>query len=297
METLGFFVDLILKERYNTNSFKETNRMNIQFKYDDEKKKIIVSNENGILTEMELQNNIGEIFILEDIIEFLEKTYASLVSKLQNTNNVLRDKEYEIERSKKGKKQRWILRIIGYPTLAMGSYICSLICFGNAPVETIFGTIGDAYFASIRVLIGIGLFDAYLSLAILPFEFRGNLKVYQEQLRKSRGLECEVQSLEKVLDFLRKKCSELQANKEQVDSSTLATEFQDVHYRERLEEYKTYLKLMYNCGYNEEQYATYYQNGCLLEELMKEYSMKDSSTIYSYIEEKFGPLRVMNLKK
>ncbi len=272
--------------------------MNIQFKYDDVKKKIIVSNENGILTEMDFQNNIGELFILKDILEELEKIQTDLNSEYEEISNDLLKKSKEVKERETSKKTQIIRDLVFFPggTIACDFILSKLINDIHTLTPTRFGKIEIRYFVGIlsSVLFLIGVICRRLSIKkiwrIEPSE------EYEELTRKKRGLECEIQSLEKILERYKKHCNVLKANKEQTASSTMTTKIQTVHYREQLEKEKAYLKLMYNCAYNEKEYADFYQNGCLLEELHKEHSVKDSSIIYSYIEEKFGPTRELNLK-
>lgn len=67
--------------------------MNINFIVDKEKERVIVSNEEGKLEVREYQDNIEEVFILENIVEGLENNFNLLNQKQEENDKTYWDND------------------------------------------------------------------------------------------------------------------------------------------------------------------------------------------------------------
>ncbi len=60
--------------------------MNIEFLIDKEKEKVIVSNEKGKIKSRDYQDNIEDILVMEDVVEFQEEDLKNKIQKRKNMN-------------------------------------------------------------------------------------------------------------------------------------------------------------------------------------------------------------------
>lgn len=128
--------------------------MNISFKYDKGDKKIIVSDENGILKEMEYTNNIYDLLVQENVIEWVSKKvreYAEKEYQLQTEISFLelklekQEERENKEQTEKNELKRNTLKVFLGSFLGMTSYICLVLFFAKekALCNFLFGFIMD----------------------------------------------------------------------------------------------------------------------------------------------------------
>ena len=246
--------------------------MNIEYTYINGK--VIICDENDNKTQRDYYDNLDEVLVQENIIEFMEE-------KIQNL-------ETESQLSNKKNRRRYIpvafpmtlfMTTIGTPTMY------NLFTDG-ANVDTIFGTISIALAAGIT-----------MTLTFLPFGSGVELIMhneYKNSLRNENGINSELDFLKaqivKEKEYLDSLKQDQTRDKENTDFRTVK-----VDDLQQLIVLRDFLYLYYDLGFNGDKYYKYYQDGKLDKKLEKYYSDTGIQLAKEYIEEK-GPSLVLRRK-
>ena len=246
--------------------------MNIEYTYIDGK--VIICDENDNKTQRDYYDNLDEVLVQENIIEFME--------------GIIQNLEKESQLSNKINRRRYIP--VAFPMTLFMTTIGTPIMFNmftdNPYVDTIFGTINLALAAGIT-----------MTLCFLPFGSGVELIMhneYKNSLKNEKGINSE-------LDFLK---TQIVKEKEYLDSLKLdrTRDKENIEFRtvevddiQQLEILRNLLMLYYDLGFNGEKYYKYYQDGKLDEKLEKYYSDTGIQLAKDYLEEK-GPSLVLRRK-
>lgn len=245
--------------------------MNKEYTYIDGK--VIISDENDNKTQSEYYDNLDEVLVQENLIEFMEGKIQSL--------------EKESQLYKKNNERRYIP--IALPMTLLLSTIGPSLLINNA-----FNTHVDTIFGTMNLALAAGILS---TLSLLPIGVGTELILYNEyknSLKREKGINSE-------LDFLKE---QIVKEKESLDDLKLDrtrnnenTDFRTVKVDDlqQLKVLRDYLNLYYNLGFNGEKYYQYYQDGKLDEKLQKYYSDTGIQLAKEYIEEK-GPSLVLRRK-
>lgn len=245
--------------------------MNKEYTYIDGK--VIISDENDNKTQSEYYDNLDEVLVQENLIEFMEGKIHSLEkeSQLYKKNNVRRYIPVALPMT-------LLLSTIG-PSLLINNAF-------NTYVDTIFGTMNLALAAGIPI-----------TLSLLPIGVGTELILYNEyknSLKREKGINSELVFLKEQIVKEKESLDDLKLDRTRNNENT---DFRTVKVDDlqQLKVLRDYLNLYYNLGFNGEKYYQYYQDGKLDEKLQKYYSDTGIQLAKEYIEEK-GPSLVLRRK-
>ena len=146
------------------------------------------------------------------------------------------------------------------------------------------GSAFEAIFGNVSVSTFITVVSGVLGTLLCGMFTLSNYSNYKELKRKLKGLGGEKKELEENLVIERQKLNELQESKQnKVETEQFIVK--KVDDKAILEELKAYLRLYYDCGYNEDVYARYYMKGILHKKLRRYYAETGIEEIESYLEE------------
>ena len=236
--------------------------------------KAIVTDEEGIKKIVDYTDNLDDILVTENIIEFLEQEQKELEEALKNIGDV--------------KNLKTIARnnlIAGFVGAGFGSALSFvwenfMINKHNIiPVieKTLFGTIRT----SVGVAASVSIFCILTSITIAIKEYLE----YKELSSYKNGLYNEKEHL---TDILMKTEESLQLLIENAKSITLEKDFEirKISYLNELEKLESYLSLCFKCGENEQKYNRYYQSGKLDDKLKDIYDDSQIGEIKAYLDSK-----------
>jgi len=227
--------------------------------------KVLIIDENGKQKITDYSDNIEKILLQENEIEVIEENIKNL--------------EKDISKFKKKSKIKIFLPyiILFIITLAYSLILGNLI---SPTINTIrFGEISSTLFFAPVTTTVLGIILGFFSLMDYIDE-KSNKKDYDGKIVQ---LECLKKDLEDSKEYL----NELKNDKTVTISNT---EFlrQDLNTVEYLKNFKAYLSMYYDLGYNREKYYKYLQKGKLKDKLGKYYTDKGIEMVKEYLEEK-GP--------
>lgn len=247
--------------------------MNKEYTYLDGK--VIVEDENGKKRVTEYSDKLDEILVQENLIEVMENRLSEVDKKIQ-------DDDSRLKKDKKGIFSPLIQAIIMtafiplFLKLLIGDIASMPLGLPGSAFEAIFGNVSICAF--ITVVSGV------LSTLLCGMFTLSNYSNYKELKRKLKGLGSEKKELEENLVIEIQKLNELQESKQnKVETEQFIVK--KVDDKEILEGLKAYLRLYYDCGYNEDVYARYYMNGTLHKKLRRYYTETGIEEIESYLEE------------
>ncbi len=250
--------------------------MNKEYTYIDGK--VIISDENGKQKPGEYYDNLDDVLVQENLIETMEDRIAKL--------------EKESKLYKKYNRKHYIPYLI--PITALMTTI-------GAPMVLYFITGINPFTRSVDSIFGVSnlgvLLSSVLSTVFLPgsalTEF-GNYRKHKDSLKKEKGVNSELEFLQKQLIEEKQVLEDLKKDKTR-DEEDKAFRVVEVDDKQQLRELKGYLSLYYDLGYNVEKYYKYYEQGKLDDKLRKYYTDSDIDAAKEYLEEK-GPTLIKNKK-
>ncbi len=215
---------------------------------------IVISTENGLKPVIPYRDNIEDILILENEIEFLEKCLQADSEKLETK---IADRAFRTKDSKH--------------ISIFGSMVAVAAAFGLGHVaglsheemtNTIMGPMSEYLAYSIPMSAGCIGFVQMISLLGLT---------YRPSKKEIDGLEEKIKFEEEMLALFRKELQHLEERptydrKELIEDMTSY----DVHYEYSLEYLREALKLRYAFGYNTEKFIKLYEEEDLSMILLKE---------------------------
>lgn len=219
---------------------------------------IVVSDENGMKPAIPYRDNIEDILVLENEIEFLENGLRETTEKLESKKS---DREFRNKDSKK-------ISIIG-SVMAVG------VTFGMSQLagisheeitNTIMGPMSEYMAFSIPMSVGLVGFVQGISLLGLT---------YRPSKKELSGLEAVITYEKDMLDQFKKELQYLEERptyerRNQVEEMVSY----DVHYKSSLDYLKQAIKLRYSFGYNPKKIITLFKNG-ELEVILSEEGFSD----------------------
>ena len=226
--------------------------MNKQFMYLNGN--IIVSDEKGMKPAIPYRDNIEDILILENEIEFLEKRLKEDSEKLETKKS---DREFRNKDSKK-------ISIIG-------SFMAVGISFGMSHLagisheeitNTIMGPMSEYMAFSIPMSAGLVGFVQGISLLGLT---------YRPSKKEISGLEAVIKYEDDMLELFKEELQYLNDRptfdrKDQVEDMVSY----DVHYKSSLDYLSQAIKLRYSFGYNPKKIIDLYKKGELSSALLED---------------------------
>ena len=248
--------------------------MNKEIIYLDDK--VIVENEKGEKYLREYSSKIEDILVQENLIEIIENELMEL-----------KKQQERIVENKKNKKIIMLLPfIVGIIGITFVSILISALSSGETISTTIFGI------RSISEIIIFSCTVTYFPVAVCLSI--GEYFDYKKTLKKEKGIENQLLKLSETL-------KEEKEYLERIKRENLSSESQNnekklkigiIDDKEILVNLRQLINLFYDCGYNEDKYYRYYQNGALKEKLYSHYTDEGIEMIEEYLEEKKGPVLV-----
>ena len=236
--------------------------------------KVIVKDEKGARKLLEYYDNLDEVLVQENLIETINDTISYL--------------EKEIEDYKKYNKDHYIpiLLPLGALMTTIGPPAMNY-CLGNTDVyvssiDTIFGTMNEAVF--------YGLMYSALLLPIVSLIEYDIYSNHKKSLKKEKGINSQLEFLKKIIISEKEKLVKLKKEKT-TDKENKEFRIVEVDDIEKLKLLKSWLKLVYDLGYNSKKYYKYYLQGKLDDKLGKYYTDAGIKVAKEYLEEK-GPTLV-----
>lgn len=226
--------------------------MNKQFMYINGS--IVVSDENGMKPAIPYVDNIEDILILENEIEFLETTLKEDKEKLESKNN---DRAY---RTKDSKQISIVGSIIGVGAAFGVGHFMGLS--HEEMTNTIMGPMSEYLAYSIPMSVGCVGFVQMLSLLGLS---------YRPSKKDIRGIEERIKYEKDMIDIFKDELEYLSSHstynrKDQVEDMVS----HEVHYKSSLDYLRQSLKLRYAYGYNPDRMIKLYEEGTLPMALLDE---------------------------
>lgn len=226
--------------------------MNKQFMYINGT--IVISDENGMKPAIPYVDNIEDVLVLENEIEFLEKCLKDDQEKLESKKN---DRAY---RTKDSKQISIVGSIIGVGTVFGFGQL-----FGFSHEEmtnTIMGPMSEYLAYSIPMSVGCVGFVQMLSLLGLS---------YRPSKKDIRGIEERIKYEKDMIDLFKDELEYLNSNatsnrKDQVEDMVSY----EVHYKSSLDYLNQSLKLRYAYGYNPDKMIKLCEEGTLFAALIEE---------------------------
>lgn len=226
--------------------------MNKRFMYVGDS--IVVSDENGMKAPIPYVDNIEDVLILENEIEYLKKCLEEDSSKIEH-----KSKE-RLMRSKECKK----ISLVG-SVLAVGVGFGVSEITGYSHMEVVnnaFGQMSEYLSMSIALSTSGIVFSNVISLLGLSFmPSKKEINGYKEKVEYEKEM---IDVLGKELEYLKEHLTV--KNKDKVTKMLPYT----VHYQGSIEYLMSALKLRYAYGYNYKSIMELYENGELADALIKE---------------------------
>ena len=254
--------------------------MNKQFMYINGT--IVVSDENGMKPAIPYVDNIEDILILENEIEFLENVLREDQEKLESKNN---DRAY---RTKDSKKISIVGSIIGVGTAFGVGHLFRLS--HEEMTNTIMGPMSEYLAYSIPMSVGCVGFVQMISLLGLS---------YRPSKKDIRGIEERIKYQKDMIDIFKDELEYLSSHttcnrKDQVEDMVSY----EVHYKSSLDYLRESLKLRYAYGYNPDRMIKLYEEGTLPKALLDEGFSDDVIMDFTcFIERKLEENRESKLGK
>ena len=226
--------------------------MNKQFMYINGT--IVISDENGMKPAIPYVDNIEDVLVLENEIEFLEKCLKEDQEKLESKNN---DRAY---RTKDSKQISIVGSIIGVGA-AFG--VGQLVGLSHEEMtNTIMGPMSEYLAYSIPMSVGCVGFVQMLSLLGLS---------YRPSKKDIRGIEERIKYEKDMIELFKDELEYLNSNatsnrKNQVEDMVSY----EVHYKSTLDYLNQSLKLRYAYGYNPDKMIKLCEEGTLFATLIEE---------------------------
>ena len=223
--------------------------------------KVIISDENGVHTEIDYCDNIDEILVKENLIEEIE-------NKIKDLSNEC--KKYNI-------KKKFI------PHATYVAFLASAII---SPLLFFILTGSNLFFANSKIILFfyIKTLSSFLPLGIIiDSEIYYN---HKDNLNEFNGINSELNYLKSQLKKEKENLIKLQNEKNTKRILDKQYCFKTVDDLKQLKRIKFYLNLYYNLGYNENKYYRYFQQGKLDKKLQKSYIKEEIDIAKEYFEEK-----------
>lgn len=240
--------------------------MNINFIVDKEKEKVIVSNEEGKLEVRDYQDNIKDVFILENIVEGLESDFNLLNQKQEENDANIEDLNNQVVEDASWKKRadkRWFWTGVGITIFSTSlGYIAEVPDLNPNIIEQL---------QNIEVLksTSFGLGFGFLADGVL-YKTRNSLRKQYHEEEDLVDLEKEQKQLKLELFYTRHVLYEnknrllyIAQQKEKLNLQNMSTEIQKVPYLEPLENIRAYLRQLVQENKDS-------QNGQTLERIKKD---------------------------
>lgn len=226
--------------------------MNKQFMYVNGT--IVVSDENGMKPAISYVDNIEDILILENEIEFLERELKDDQEKLESKNN---DRDF---RNKDSKKISIVGSIIGVGAAFGVGQLAGLS--HEEMTNTIMGPMSEYLAYSIPMSVGCVGFVQMISLLGLSYRpSKKDIKGIEEKIKYEKDM---IDMFKDELEYLVEHPTYNRQN--QVEEMVSY----DVHYKYSLDYLREALKLRYAFGYNPDRMIKLYERGELPSVLLKE---------------------------
>ena len=226
--------------------------MNKQFMYVNGT--IVVSDENGMKPAISYIDNIEDILILENEIEFLERELRDDQEKLESKNN---DRAF---RNKDSKKISIVGSIIGVGAAFGVGQLAGLS--HEEMTNTIMGPMSEYLAYSIPMSVGCVGFVQMISLLGLSYRpSKKDIKGIEEKIKYEKDM---IDMFKEELEYLVEHPTYNRQN--QVEEMVSY----DVHYKYSLDYLREALKLRYAFGYNSNRMIKLYEKGELPSVLLKE---------------------------
>ena len=217
--------------------------MNKQFMYVNGN--IVISDENGIKPIIPYVDNIEDLLILENEIEYLEFCLVEDQEKLEAKK---KDRAY---RNKDSLKISIVGSLFGVGAAFGVGHLAGLS--HEEMTNTIMGPMSEYLAYTIPMSVGCVGFAQMLSLLGLSYRpFKGDIRGLEEKIEYEKEM---IKIFKEELDYLRKNstCN----RKDQVEDMIAY----DIHYKYSLDYLKESLKLRYAFGYNEEKFIKLHNEG------------------------------------
>lgn len=240
--------------------------MNKEYTYIDGK--VIVRDEYGIQKQMDYYDNLKDVLLLENTINWISEKVSEL----------------EEEKEKYSNKHKhfipWFLPI----TIVM-SFAIPLVVAGISNIDYLDASraipIKDALMASQCI--------AIISCPLSILGDIGSYIDYRKAKRTEKGIDSELEFLKEVLERSKEEMKVLQENKTRdKENKKFRTEKIEKVKQNNLE---SRLDVYFDLGYNGDKLYQYYSKGKLNKKLSRYYSNYDIEFIKTYVEEK-GPTLV-----
>lgn len=226
--------------------------MNKQFMYVNGT--IVVSDENGMKPAISYVDNIEDILILENEIEFLERELKDDQEKLESKNN---DRDF---RNNDSKKISIVGSIIGVGAAFGVGQLAGLS--HEEMTNTIMGPMSEYLAYSIPMSVGCVGFVQMISLLGLSYRpSKKDIKGIEEKIKYEKDM---IDMFKEELEYLVEHPTYNRQN--QVEEMVSY----DVHYKYSLDYLREALKLRYAFGYNPDRMIKLYERGELPSVLLKE---------------------------
>lgn len=254
--------------------------MNKQFMYVNGT--IVVSDENGMKPAISYVDNIEDILILENEIEFLERELKDDQEKLESKNN---DRDF---RNKDSKKISIVGSIIGVGAAFGVGQLAGLS--HEEMTNTIMGPMSEYLAYSIPMSVGCVGFVQMISLLGLSYRpSKKDIKGIEEKIKYEKDM---IDMFKDELEYLVEHPTYNRQN--QVEEMVSY----DVHYKYSLDYLREALKLRYAFGYNPDRMIKLYERGELPSVLLKEGFSDDVIMEFSgFIERKIEESKETKLGK
>lgn len=240
--------------------------MNIKYTYVDGK--VIVSDEYGNQKLNEYYDNLEDVLVQENLIEELEKKITELNEKVSQIRQ---------EKPKKFKPSYTFLFLF---CLVLG-YSLSYLVFNSLGLKEVLESILRNKVACSFIFIPV---PALFTFVGIDLDFLEYCK-YKDLENRENGIEAQLDYSMQQLVKEKEKLINLKSKKTR-DCEYREFRTVNVPYLERLKALRKYLKLYYELGSQVKHYHRSFEQGCLEEELEKEYDEDSIIVAKQFIEDK-----------
>ena len=225
--------------------------MNKQFMYVDGN--IIVSTENGMKPAISYRDNIEDILVLENEIEFLERSLKEDTEKLERKNE---------DRAFRNKDSLKISLVGSAMAVGVAFGVSHIVGISHEEItNTIMGPMSEYLAFSIPMSVGLVGFVQGISLLGLT---------YRPSKKDIRGLEEAIKYEKQMIELFKEELKYLEERptferKDKVEDMIS----QEVHYKSSLDYLRQAIRLRYVFGYSQKRMISLYKSGEIYEELLK----------------------------
>ncbi|MBQ3021337.1 MAG: hypothetical protein IJD92_03840 [Bacilli bacterium] len=226
--------------------------MKVKYFYKDGKIEVIDDNDLDKNLIYDYQDNIHEIFELENINEYLEKEKILQIKVIKDINKKINSNNEVIK-------------------------ICKIIWISVNIFMSITALVNILYFIIWFLLSSIICYIPYISK-------KGNNKMLKKEINaKDKKIKTINIELKKNNNILKKLYEDKKITQDKLNH--IKKKFNYIFIREELEKLKKYLMLVNDIGYNEKEYRKYYNKDILEEKLKEEYNSYEIKLINKYFED------------